>query len=116
MGLKGAQICGQVAVEALKEGDLSEIKLSKYQKLWEKEMGEEINCAMSHRECFLDFSDEDIELILRFLNKPLCKKLILKYGDIDYPSHLAKKLLRMGPWKNSFIKAALKFSDYTHII
>jgi geranylgeranyl reductase family protein len=116
MGLKGAQICGQVAVEALNEGDLSEIKLSKYQKLWEMEMGEEITCAMSHRECFMDFSDEDIELILRFLNKPLNKKLVLKYGDMDYPSHLAKKLLRLGPWRNSFLKAALRISNYTHLI
>ncbi len=116
MGLRGAQICGQVAVEALNEGDLSEIKLSKYQKLWEMEMGEEITCAMSHRECFMDFSDEDIELILRFLNKPLNKKLILKYGDMDYPSHLAMKLLRLGPWRNSFLKAALRISDYAHLI
>lgn len=116
MGLKGAQICGQVVVEALNEGDLSEIKLSRYQKLWEMEMGEEITCAMTHRECFMDFRDEDIELVIRFLNKPLCKKLILKYGDIDYPSHLAKKFLRLGPWRNSFFKVALRISDYAHLI
>lgn len=116
MGLKGAQTCGQVAVEALNEGDLSEIKLSKYQKLWETEMGEEITCAMSHRQCFMDFSDEDIELMIRFLNKPLNKKLIVKYGDIDYPSQLAKKLLRLGPWRSGFLKAALRISDYAHLI
>lgn len=116
MGLKGAQICGQVAVEALNEGDLSEAKLSRYQKLWEIEMGEEITSAMTHRECFMDFRDEDIELVIRFLSKPLCKKLILKYGDIDYPSHLAKKLFSLGPWRSSFFKAALRIADYAHLI
>ncbi len=114
MGLKGAQICGQIAVEALSEDNLTETKMSCYQKLWEKEMGEEIICAMTQRESFLDFGDEDMDLVLRFLSKPHYQKLILKYGDIDYPSHLAKKLF--GPWKNSFLKVALRIADYAHLM
>jgi digeranylgeranylglycerophospholipid reductase len=114
MGLRGAQICGQIAVEALSEGNLSETKMSRYQMLWKKDMGEEIIRAMTHRESFLDFSDEDIELAIRFLSKPQCHKLILKYGDIDYPSHLANKFF--GPWKNSFFKVALRIADYAHLI
>jgi digeranylgeranylglycerophospholipid reductase len=116
MGLKGAQICGQVVVEALNEGDLSETKLSRYQKLWEMEMGDEITCAMLHRECFMDFTDEDIEFIIRFLSKPLCKKIILKYGDIDYPSHLAKKFFGLGPWRNGFFKVALRITGFAHLL
>lgn len=114
MGLKGAQKCGQIAVEALSEDNLSETKMSCYQKLWEKEMGEEIICAMTQRESFLDCSDEDIDLVIRFLSKPQCQKRILKYGDIDYPSHLAKKLF--SPWKNNFFKVALRIADYAHLI
>ena len=114
MGLRGAQICGQIAVEALSEGDLSETKMSHYQNLWEKDLGEEIISAMTHRQSFLDCSDEDIELVIRFLSKPLCQKLILKYGDIDYPSHLAKKLF--SPWKNNFLKVALRIADYVHLM
>ncbi len=116
MGLRGAKICGQIAVEALNEGDLSETKMSCYQKLWEKDMGEEIISAMAHRESFLDFSNEDIDLIIRFLSKPQCQELLLKYGDIDYPSHLAKKLFDFGPWKNSFLKVALKIADYANLM
>lgn len=114
MGLRGAQICGQIAVEALSEGNLSETRMSRYQKLWEKDLGEEIICAMTHRESFQDCSDEDIELVIRFLSKPLCQKLIIKYGDIDYPSHLAKKLF--SPWKSSLFKAALRIADYAHLM
>lgn len=116
MGLRGAKICGQIAVEALNEGDLSEVKMSRYQKLWEKDMGEEIISAMAHRESFLDFSDEDIDLVIRFLSKPQCQELLLKYGDIDYPSHLAKKLFSFGPWKNSFIKVALRIAEYANLM
>ncbi len=114
MGLRGAQICGQIAVEALSEGNLSETKMSRYQKLWKKEMGKELIRAMTYRESFLDFSDKDIELVIRFLSKPRCQKLILKYGDIDYPSHLAKKFF--GPWKNSLFKVALRIADHAHLL
>jgi digeranylgeranylglycerophospholipid reductase len=114
--LRGAQICGQIAVEALSAGDLSETRMACYQKLWEKEMAEEILCAMKHRESFLDFSDKDIDLLIRFLRKPQCEKIVIKYGDIDYPSNLAKKLLKLGPWKNSFFKTALRIADYAHLV
>lgn len=111
MGLRGAFICSQTAVEALKENNLSEVKLSSYQKLWEKEMEEERANAMKLRESFLEFSDEDIDSVIRFLNKPLYQKLILKYGDIDYPSNLGKKLLNLVLRNNSLIKATIRISD-----
>ena len=111
MGLKGALICSQTAVEALREDNLSESKMSSYQKLWEKEIEEERASAMKLRKSFLKFSDEDIDLVIRFLNKPQYHKLILKHGDIDYPSYLGKKLFNLVLRKNSLIKAALKVSD-----
>jgi geranylgeranyl reductase family protein len=111
MGLRGAQICSQTAIEALREDNLSESKISSYQRLWEKEMEEERANAMKLRESFLNFSDEDIDLVIRFLNKPKYHKLILKYGDIDYPSYLGKKLLGLVLRKNSLIKASSKIVD-----
>lgn len=116
MGLRGAQICGKTAVEALNEDNLSEEKMSSYQTLWEKEIAEEINSSMKLRESFLDFRDEDIDLIIRFLSRPKCQNLILKYGDIDYPSHIASKLISFSPWKNSLLKAVLNPTDHTGFI
>jgi hypothetical protein len=84
--------------------------------LWEKEMGEEINTAMRLRESFLNFKDKDIDLIIRFLNKTKCHKLILKNGDIDYPSRLAKKLISFSPWKNSILKDEQKTAKNTNFI
>ncbi len=116
MGLRGAQICSQTAVEALSEDDLSEAKISSYQRLWEKEMEEERTNAMKLRESFLNFSDEDIDSVIRFLNKPKYHKLILKHGDIDYPSCLGKKLLSLILRKNSLMKAALRIADNTNFL
>lgn len=111
LGLRGALICSQTAIEALREDNLSEVRLSSYQKLWEKEMEEERSSAMKLRESYLKFSDEDIDLVIRFLNKPKYHKIILKYGDIDYPSSLGKKLLSLVLRKNSLIKATLGIAD-----
>mgnify|MGYP000048056560 CR=1 FL=1 len=111
LGLRGAFVCAQTAIEALREDNLTEAKMSSYQKLWEKEMDEESASAMKLRESYLNFSDEDIDMVIRFLNKPKYHKLILKYGDIDYPSYLGKKLLNLLLKKNSLIKATLKISD-----
>jgi geranylgeranyl reductase family protein len=110
LGLRGAHICSQTAVEALREDNLTEAKLSSYQKLWEKEMERESAISMKLRESFLKFSDEDIDLVIRLLNKPKYHKLILKYGDIDYPSYLGKKLFSLVLRKNSLMKASLKIA------
>lgn len=111
-GMRGAQICARVAARALREDKLSEKMLSRYQLLWAEEFGEEIRCGLSHRESFLNFSDEDIDLLLRFLDKPYWLNIILKYGDIDYPSILARPLFNAGPWMQKFVKAALSMAGF----
>lgn len=116
MGLKGAQICAKTAAEALSEDNLSDEKLSRYQMLWEKEMDEETNAAMKLRESYLDFDDGDIDLIIRFLSKTRCHKLILKNADIDYPSRLAKKLISISPRNSSLFKKALKIAGNINLI
>ena len=78
-------------------------------------MGEEINVDMKLRESFLDFKDDDIDLIIRFLNKPNHLNQVLKYGDIDYPSRLAKKLIRFSPWKNALLKIASKMTENVNL-
>jgi geranylgeranyl reductase family protein len=112
LGLRAAQMCAEVAARALREDNCSEKKLARYQMLWEEEFGDEIRCGISHRESFLNFTDEDIDQLLRFLNKPYWQKIILKHGDIDYPSWLAKPLFSAGPWMQRFVKAALGMAGY----
>lgn len=96
-GLVAAKLCGETAVKALSEDDLSERRLAEYQELWNKKMGRELSSAMNYRKSFLGFSDEDIDMLLKYLNKPKWLKAILEYGDIDYPSFLASKLYLLHP-------------------
>ena len=37
---------------------------------------------------------------------------ILKHGDIDYPSWLARRLFNAGPWMKRFVKVALGLAGY----
>ena len=101
-GLVAAQLCAETAVAALYEDNLSEIRLAHYQELWNKAMGSELSCSMGFRESFLDFSDNDIEFLIKLLNRPKWLKAILQYGDIDYPSFLASKLYLLHPLVKTF--------------
>jgi len=104
LGLRGAQLCAQVAARALQINDLSDDFLAHYQLLWEKQYGEELFCDYSHRKNYMNFNDKDIDVLIRFLRKPYWKNKILKYGDIDYPSRLAHQLYSAGPWVQKFMK------------
>lgn len=116
MGLRGAQLCAKTAVEALCEENLSEESLSRYQALWDEEMKEEADSAMKLRKSFLNLTNEDIDRILRFLNKPKYQTMISQYGDIDYPSGLARRLISFSPWINQLLLAALKLADSANFI
>jgi digeranylgeranylglycerophospholipid reductase len=116
LGLRGALLCGQLAVKALQEGNLTEKALATYQKKWEQEMGEEIACGLAYRKCYLDFTDQDIDRLIRLLDQTVCQNLIMKHGDIDHPSLLAKKLFNLTPWWNNFFKLSLKMADVAHFL
>lgn len=107
-GLRCAELCADTAVDALDSGDLSEMSLSRYQEKWEKTVGQEIRCGLKHREVFLDLTDEDMDELIRFFNKPYWCKLILKYGDLDYHSKLAGRLANLPHWAKHFVKNSIK--------
>jgi len=112
LGIRGARMCARVAAAALREDNLTEKRLAQYQQMWEEEYAEEITCGISHRESFLNFTDEDIDQLLRFLNRPYWQSMVLKHGDIDYPSWLARRLFSAGPWMQRFVKVALGLAGY----
>lgn len=109
LGLLGARHCARTAVASLDKGDFSESFLAAYQRAWEDEIGMEISCGLRHRETFLNLTDKEMELLIGFLNKPYWRKMILKYGDLDYHSHLAKKLSFAPPWAQRFLGQGLNF-------
>jgi len=108
LGLKGASFCAATAIEALQKNDFSRAFLRTYQDAWDEDFGLEIRCGLKHREIFLDMDNGEIEFLIGFLNKPYWRKIILKYGDLDYHSRLAAKLSLAPPWANRFLENGLK--------
>ncbi len=108
LGLEAARLCAHTVVTALKAGNYSEDFLARYQRAWEKAIGLEIRCGIRHREVFLSLSDREMDMLIAFFDKPYWRKLILKYGDLDYHSRLAARLALAPPWAQRFMVNGLK--------
>lgn len=106
LGLKAAACCAATAGEALAKKDFRSDFLKAYQEAWRKAIGSEIQCGLRHREAFLGLQNEEIEFFLGFFDKPHWRKLILKYGDLDYHSWLAAKLSFIPAWASRFLNGA----------
>lgn len=107
-GLKCAKLCAATAVDALYSNDFSEGFLSRYQENWGKTVGQEIRCGLNHRKVFLGLTDQHMDELISFFNKPYWRNLILKYGDLDYHSKLASKLANLPLWAKHFVKNGFK--------
>ncbi|MFW0967660.1 MAG: hypothetical protein ACN4A7_06065, partial [Thermacetogeniaceae bacterium] len=62
--------------------------------------------GLKHRDVFLSLTDNDMDKIISFFNKPYWRKLILRYGDIDFHSALAGRLSRIPIWAKHFIDSS----------
>jgi len=107
-GLKAGEHCADTAIKALQAQNFTPKFLSTYQKKWEAAIGQEVSCGLKLRELFLKMKNEDIEFLLGFFNKSLWRKLILKYGDLDYHSRLAARLATALPWFGRFLTDGLR--------
>jgi digeranylgeranylglycerophospholipid reductase len=108
LGLRGTEICARVAIEALWQEDFSQEFLSKYQVQWNRELGFEIEKGLKYRRMFLEISDKEISNIIGFLNTKFWRRLILKKGDIDFPSLLGEKLFMAPVWADKYILSCIR--------
>ncbi len=97
LGLCSADICAEVAVESLDIGDTSVEQLDEYHKTWQKDIGSEISKGMWMRRIFKNISDSDLSKMINSLKKEKVKRIVENVGDIDYPSTLAKPVLKASP-------------------
>jgi flavin-dependent dehydrogenase len=97
MGLASAVHCAQTASEALDAGDLSADFLSAYQEAWTAAIGKELKQAKLLHRMMGEMSDKQLDYAVKVLDDPALKALIVKHGDIDFPSKLARVALRKSP-------------------
>ena len=104
-GLMCGKYCSSIAMESINNNNFTNFYLRKYQKLYQKNIGRELERGMKFRKIFKRLNDDQIDYYIeKFQNKKIID-IISRYGDIDYPSKLAPKLLKKSP---SLLKIATK--------
>jgi digeranylgeranylglycerophospholipid reductase len=96
-GMRCAEIAAEVASEALRKGDLSEGFLSDYDRRWRAELGEEFRRALYLRRLFTRLSDAELDRVVHALKGAHLAATIVAFGDIDFPTHVARELLKESP-------------------
>ncbi|WP_440953614.1 geranylgeranyl reductase family protein [Methanococcoides sp. FTZ1] len=92
-GAACAKIAGEVAAKAALEGDVSAQRLGSYEKRWKSELGRELGIGMRIHDFAGGMSDDELDEMIMSMNNPAILEMITKYGDMDHPSRLIKKLL-----------------------
>jgi geranylgeranyl reductase family protein len=96
-GMRCAEIAADVANEAFARGDLSEGALAEYDRRWRAELGEEFRRALYLRRLFTRLSDEELDRVVHALKGAHLAATIVAFGDIDFPTHVVRELLRESP-------------------
>ncbi len=96
-GMRGAELAAEVAHAALAADDLSAARLQEYDARWRDAFGAEFDRALFLRRLFLRCTDEELEAVLTALQQAGTTETIVAFGDIDFPTHVAGKLLRQSP-------------------
>ncbi len=88
-----AKIAGRVAADAVREGDTSARRLSEYDRLWRAEIGRELAIGKRINEWVARLGDSGLNRLIKVLDDDELLDLITRYGDMDYPSVVLRKLL-----------------------
>lgn len=96
-GLVSAGHLAEVADLALAEDDLSETRLREYHDRWYADIGRELYVGWRLRKAFMHLRDDQVEDLFQLLDDRELLDMVNTLGDIDYPSKLAKPLLRKAP-------------------
>ncbi|HTW40466.1 MAG TPA: NAD(P)/FAD-dependent oxidoreductase [Thermoplasmata archaeon] len=96
-GMRCAEILAGVADGALRQGDATEAALAEYDRRWRAELDEEFRRALYLRRVFTRLSDPDLDAIVAALQGAGLTATIVAFGDIDFPTHVVRQLLRQSP-------------------
>jgi len=106
-GMRAAEHAATVAAEALAANDLSERRLADYPRRFDAELGEEFRRALYLRRVFARLTDPELDALVDVLRQGELGGTIVAFGDIDFPSHVARQLLRESPGLLRLVPKAL---------
>jgi len=93
-GLLCSKIAGEVASEALKENDLSEASLSRYQNRCRDLIGSELAMMRRVRRLLNRLSDEKVDKAIELCRRLEVNRLLEESGDMDYQGQSLMRILR----------------------
>lgn len=96
-GLVGARHAAATAVAALERGDFSAAFLSRYQRSFMRDFGDELRRGADLRRALSRLGDRDLDRLIELLGRERLREAITRSGDIDFPSRLLYELLRRAP-------------------
>jgi geranylgeranyl reductase family protein len=93
-GIRSARHAAAVAVAACEQGRYDDATLADYERQWKTDFGRELEIGFRFFEMRQNLSSQDIDTVIRALNDPEILSAIVRYGDMDRPGVLVKKLMR----------------------
>jgi digeranylgeranylglycerophospholipid reductase len=96
-GMRGAELAAEVAHRALTGPGPTAAALAPYDGAWRRELGDEFQKAHYLRRLFVRLTDAEFERLLQALEASGMRESIIAFGDIDFPSGVARQLLRQSP-------------------
>ncbi len=96
-GMRCAEMAAEVARSALAAGRTDAAALADYDRRWQAELGEEFRRALYLRRLFARLDDADLDRVVDALQGSELARTIVAFGDIDFPTHVARQLFRQSP-------------------
>lgn len=93
-GMLCGRIAGEVAARCALSGKTHARSLNEYERRWRAKLERELSLGLRAHQILTQLSDEQIAHALKLLAFPALRKLIERVGDIDYPSKIARELLK----------------------
>ncbi|HVN72326.1 MAG TPA: NAD(P)/FAD-dependent oxidoreductase, partial [Desulfomonilia bacterium] len=91
-GVRAARHAAAVAVECCRKGSFGEQDLARYEELWKADVGRELSLGMALHRARRELSPAEVDAILAAFRDPEIVEEIVKYGDMDRPSALFRRL------------------------
>ncbi len=88
-----ARIAGEIAALAAMEEDSSSAFLSEYERRWRSKIGKELAIGMRIHNFICGLNDNEMDELIASMNNPAILDTITRYGDMDHPSVIIKKML-----------------------
>lgn len=92
-GVRSARHAAAVAAACCERDDFSDAALADYERRWQADIGRELALGMRLFRLRQELSTAQTDALIAKLSEPAVTDLIVRYGDMDRPGILARRLL-----------------------